>query len=449
MSTKDQLPFSSTQVPDAFYGHQGFDPAHSLFHYNGWGTTTNFAFRRRPLDTIGSALKYGHSATFRFDRSAFMRGPAQLYIKRSALSQPEDEDEYNCFVDFEGFAMLDRVEVWHGQNLIQRVPGEVLYLDYLKHKNLEQQRATDRLVNGNKSIAERRALATGTAELWIDLRRLWFTGNPKQYFICSATASELEVRVFLNPLASIVQKSASANAVPEATILTGQLYTLDVHVEDDEKDYLLSRTVDPKGLNYKFIDYEVQLNQGIPHGQSQYSIQLQNLKGACTVLDMVLTINPNGNILGNGTQLDRVPLRGKTGGTHTRNNAWYGGADADYDTVADGVYPDVYQTAKKWDIKSADVTVWEGISDDYQRFYIWPLHFVGPVDNSPVYTAVFGFLPGDHGNCSGHKTWSAMTNPTVTLYWDTPPPFDLLASFYSNNHNNVQHHKNEVFKTFN
>lgn len=208
------------------------------------------------MEPFGQALQYGGYSIFRFDRSSFMRGPVQLHIQRSALSQPAGftgapNAPYNCFVDFEAFAALNKVEVWHGQNLVQRITGEMLYLDYSKNMDIEAQKAAQKLLLGNTPTATRITYANEVMDMWVDLRRLWFTGNPRRYFLCTATASELEVRVYLNPLASIIQQSATANGVATCTILQGELVTFDVQVEDDEKKFLLSSTETSEGINYK------------------------------------------------------------------------------------------------------------------------------------------------------------------------------------------------------
>lgn len=382
---------------------------------------------------------------FRFDRSSFMRGPVQLHIQRGALSQPGGftglpNAPYNCFVDFEALAALQKVEVWHGQNLVQRITGEMLYLDYCKSMDIEAQKAAQKLLLGNTPTATRVTYANQTMDMWVDLRRLWFTGNPRRYFLCTATASELELRVYLNPLTSIIQQSANANGAVTCNILQGELVTFDVQVEDDEKKFLLASTETSEGINYKFNDCELQLNSLIPHGTQQAQIQLTNLKGACYALDMLLKINPQGNIQSDATNLDLVPLTGKTGGTHTKNNAYFGAADCGGNTLPAGVNPsgDVYQLAKSWQLVSADVIVWDTTPDIYQRYYIFPFYYRGVTDGSPIYTAVLSMVPTDAGNCSGHKTFSAMINPTVTVNYPGAIPYDQFASFYSHVYNNIQ-----------
>lgn len=99
----------------------------------------------------------------------------------------------------------------------------------------------------------------------------------------------------------------------------------------------------------------------MPVGTAQAKLQLTNLKGACYALDMLLKINPQGSIRNDATNLDLVPLTGKTGGTNTKNNAYYGSADCSGNTMPTGVNPsgDVYQLCKDWGIVSADVILWD------------------------------------------------------------------------------------------
>lgn len=119
---------------------------------------------------------------------------------------------------------------------------------------------------------------------------------------------------------------------------------------------------------------------------------------------MLLKINPQGSIRSDATNLDLVPLTGKTGGTNTKNNAYYGSADCSGNTMPTGVNPsgDVYQLCKDWGIVSADVILWDQTpgwptlshiprslsnqtsADIYQRYYIFPFYYRGVTDGSPI-----------------------------------------------------------------
>jgi len=474
MSAKELLPYSSTQVQDAYYTAGSFDPTHSMFAYDGWTTCSNFAFRRRRLDPIGQQLTYGATSVFRLDRSAFLRGPMQLAITRSALAQPSgtvSNTNYNCFVDFEGFAMLEQVEVWDGQTKLQTVTGDDLYNDYLKNKDNQEQIATEYLVNGNLPLnmgapggRDRIDMALAPADLFIDLRRLWFTVTPKKYLICTATSNEVEVRVTIRQLNSIVQSTTNqyptgAMGTAAASITSGQLITFDVAVEPPEMNFLIDQTQTDTGVNYKFNDIEYQNDILVPAGQTAYIISLLNLKGACYSFEFYLRINPNGNISTLNTaqsiqDFNNMPIRRKPpGGVNLRNNAWYGHMDTSYAANPDVNLPqyvgeDVYRTVDVHAITTSDIIVWDWTADAYSRYYIFPLYHRGTVGNSPLYVCPLGLVPGDSSNCSGHKTFSAMINPVLKLNWNTAPVYDQLLNITANVYNNIQYHKNEIFKTF-
>jgi hypothetical protein len=469
MSAKDLLPFSATQVQDAFYTQPQFSPSHSMFVYDGWTTMTNMAFRRRRLDAIGAPLNYGSTATYRLDRSAFMRGPLQLNIRRTPLTQPGgtvNNTNYNCFVDFEGFAMIQSIEVWHGQNLVQRVTGEMLYHDFLKNMDEQEQNAVCELVHGQMPLGPTVAgaitdgartrvdAAQQTRELFINLRKLWFTANPRKYLLCTATATEVEIRITLRNLSEITQSTGVAYPTG-ASVALAQLISFDVAVEQDEMAYLLSQTETDTGLNYKFNDVEVQLDVPIQAGQTSYIVPLTNLKGACFDLDFALRYNPRGSIASAADAVrDHMPLRGKVAGagTHLRNNAWFGSTDSYWNTTVggDAAYNgrDVYKVVDYHSFTTADIIVWDRCPDRYSRFYIFPTYYKGVVGNSPLYCLPLSMIPSDGTNCSGHKTISAMINPVLKLEWQNPVDYDLLLNVYSNVYNNVQHHRNELFKTF-
>lgn len=468
MSAKELLPFSSTAVQDVYYTAGRFDPSHSLFPYDGWTTVTNFAMRHRRLDPIGAPCQYGSLAIFRLDRSVFLRGPMQLHLRRTALTQPAGsttDANYSCFVDFEGFATIGHVEVWHGQNMLQRTTGERLYKDYLKNKDFQEQKATDQLIFGNQPLGpgvnngkNRIDRATTTQDMYIDLRTIWFTTNPRKYLMCNATSNEVEIRVFLRNLSEITQ--STNNAYPTgASVVLGQLITLDIAVEQAEESWLLSQTEQATGINYKFNDVESMYDVPVQAGQQTYIVPMTNFKGACFSLDFALRINPRGNILTlNTTQsnqdLNGMPIRNKvSGGLHLRNNAWFGHNDAAFNALPIINLPqyvgmDVYRTVDFHSISTTDIIVWDRCSDAQSRYLYWPTFYRGTVGNSPLYSCILGMVPGDSHNCSGHKSWSAMINPVLRLEFVTAPTYDLLMDMDSNVYNNIQHHKNELFRTF-
>lgn len=472
MSAKDLLPFSSTQVQDAFYTTPNFAPAHSMFVYDGWTTVDNFAFRRRRLDPIGAPVQYGSQATFRLDRSAFLRGPMQLVLRRTGLTQPTgtiSNTNYNCFVDYEGFAMINTIEIWHGQNKVQTVTGEQLYIDYIKNMDQWEQMAAEQLIYGRMPLGPlnggpftsgaftRVDAAQETRELYINLRKIWFTANPRKYLLCTATATEVEVRVTLRNLSEITQ-STGPTYPSGAQVVLGQLVTFDVAVEPEEMQYLLGQTETPTGLNYKFNDVEVQLDIPITHGQPSYIVQLTNLKGACFDLDFAIRYDPRGNMYTNtdSTSVSAYaysPIRGKVpNGTNLRNNSYFGSTDSLWNSTTGGnaafVGMDVYNVVDYHSVTTADIIVWDRCADRYSRFYIFPTYFKGLPGGSPVYCMPLSMIPSDGTNCSGHKTVSAMINPVLKLEYVVPPVYDQLLNIYSNVYNNVQHHRNELFKTF-
>jgi hypothetical protein len=430
MSAKDLLPFSSTQVQDAFYTTPSFSPEHSMFIYDGWTTCTNMAFRRRRLDPIGAPLQYGSQAVYRLDRSAFLRGPMQLNIRRTGLTQPSgtvSSTNYRCFCDFEGFACIETIEIWHGQNKVQSVSGSDLYHDYIKNLDQFEQNAVDQLINGDMPLGPKAGAFTSgaftrvdsaqeTRELFINLRKLWFTANPRKYLLCTATATEVEVRIKLRNLSEFTQ-SVDTTPGAGASVVLGQLITFDVAVEPEEMQFLLGQTETQTGLNYKFNDVEVQLDVPVKAGQPSYIIPLTNLKGASLDLDFALRYDPRGNVMADATAIDHLPIRGKVGGTHLRNNSWYGSVDSSWNTTTGGLAAyvglDVYQVVDYHTISTADIILWvltaslcanasftdifsqDRCPDRYSRYYIFPTFFKGPSGRSPLYCCPLSMIPTD------------------------------------------------------
>jgi hypothetical protein len=400
MSGKDLLPFSSTQAPDAYYTKPRFTrPSDSLFTYMGWVTKCNYAHRRRQMSQFGVLPSYGTTAVFRFDRSAFKRGPVQLRWTRSALTG-QGGATFQRFVDFEGYATILDIEVVYGQNRLFYMTGDQLYI---KHRLLKDQRESDAanmLVFGDQSIADRNTLAASSQTLTVDLP-LWWTLDPSLYFIGTGTSHELEVRIRLRPLTDITQTDGTT--APTGSITQMWMQPLDIYVEDDEKRWHHAQLESADGIHYLIEDTELQLNNLLTAGQTSYQIQLSNFKGACK--ELIVVVRP----------------------------------DADRDTSAPNQTNQLfgYTQILSMGVVASDVTVMDTLDDAYLRFYTWPLYHRG-VPGDFIYTHAFAMAPENYKHGTGHKTWSAMTNPILTINFSGALGANQRVDIYSVIYNNIQ-----------
>jgi hypothetical protein len=402
MSGKDLLPFSSTQAPDAYYTKPRFTrPSDSLFTYMGWVTKCNYAHRRRQMAQFGVLPSYGTTAVFRFDRSAFKRGPVQLRWTRSALTGAGGAT-FQRYVDFEGYATILDIEVVYGQNRLFYMTGEQLYL---KHRMLKDQRESDAanlLVFGDQSVADRTTLAASAQTLTVDLPLYW-TLDPSLYFIGTGTSHELEVRIRLRDLGSIT--NTDGTATPTGGITAMWLQPLDIYVEDDEKRWHHAQLESADGIHYLIEDTELQLNNLITAGQTSYQIQLSNFKGACK--ELIVVVRPDAD---------------RSATAPNPNNALFN-----------------YTQIGSMGVIASDVVVMDTLDDAYLRFYIWPLYHRG-VPGDFIYVHPFAMAPENYKHGTGHKTWSAMTNPILTINFNSALAANQRVDLYSVIYNNIQHH---------
>jgi hypothetical protein len=411
MSGKDQLQFSTSQPQDAYYTKPEFaSPSDSLFYYMGWVTKTNFAQRRRQLTAYGTQAAYGSTVTFRFDKSAFKRGPVQLRWTRSALTGTGGAT-FQRFVDFEGYASIANIDVYHGQNRLFTITGDLMQILHRLMKDQRQSDAANMLVFGDQSVADRNTLAAASATLTVDLP-LWWTYDPTLYFISTGTAHELEIRVTMRPLAEITQTDGTS--APTGSITNMYLLPLDVHVEDDEKGVHHAAIESKTGIHYMIQDYEYHTNIQLASGNTQYQIQLTNFKGAAKALIMV--IRP----------------------------------EADRDITAPNATNEYYNYTQidTWQWTAADVTIFDLLDDRYCRFYINEKYFPG-VPGDFIYVAPLGAAPANYKHGTGHKTVTGMTNPLLTINFASALAVNQRVDLYLLVNNNIQHHKSELYKTFN
>jgi hypothetical protein len=427
MSGKDLLPMSSTQAPDAFYTRPNFDsPADSPFVYLGWQTKTNFAMRRRQLDTFGSPAAYGQTAIFRIDKSAFKRGPIQLRVTRSALTvQGGGTAAATSFVDQEAAASVALVEFYYGQNRIQQFTGEQLYHKAIMNLRQEQLDAFNALGFGGLSQVSRNA-ATGLAsssQTWtIDLSSmLYFCEKPSKYLIGTGVSQEPEIRITFSTLGQVTQTDGTST--PLGSITRAWLVPLDIFVEDDEKRYQHAQLESADGIFYKIMDTEYQLNNLLAAGSTSYQIQLNNFKGACVFLAATLR-NDGALTVGGVPQGFRQPVAPNT------INAMFN-----------------YQPFQTWQGQAADVIFLDQTDDIFARYYLFPLLFPG-VPGQYLYIHSFSLNPLNTDIDMGHKTWAAFTNPILQITFATALSVNFRCDLWSYNDNNVQHQRNEIYKTF-
>lgn len=411
MSGADLLQYSTSASIDPFFRKAKITSgADSVFTPVGWRTFTNFAIRRRAIVPINGVPSYGGQSMFKEDKSVWQRGPHQLQIVRSALAV-QGNGTFSRFVDYEGYEMINYIQVFYGANLLFQVYGDWLMIEHKLNESWRNAKMTETLLFGEKTQTERNKLASAQQTLYVDLP-LPFCKTPGLFFFSVLIATELQINVFWKPLASITQTNAT-NTAPTGTILSVNMITTDFHVMGDERQVGSQLALSQEGITYRILDWENQSFQ-LTSGQPTYAVQLTNIKGAMVEVIMILRKL--------SALTTTLPSVGQT-------------------------YND-YQQIANWTITTGGVILVDQIDDVYSRFYIDPLYHSNLM-GSYIYMWSFSMEPESMINATGHKTAAAMTAPTLTITLPATLAVNAQLDVYTRTNNLWSLNGGEIKRVFN
>jgi len=398
MSGVELLQLSTSNPVDPFWRKSSLQSEDdSPFHYAGWRTFTNFAKRRRDTDPYsGKGSGYGGRFVFRPDKTAFLRGATQLILDRSALTV-QGNGTFARFVDYEGFMAIKQIDIKYGSNTLYTVTGDQMLIDH-KDRELRQQQMTEEIVFGNRSVAERDALAASPQVLIIDLFSLPYTKNPSRYLPLTAIAHELEIQVQLQPL-SLITQTDSTTAYPTCTINNLTLRTLDIHLMNDERNYIHQKTLNKEGINYRIVDWEQQTEQ-LQAGQTIYNINLTNLKGPA--IEFIFTLRRQSDMLGT------LP---------TASQSFTN-----------------FQDLSSWLVQAGSIIVIDEHDSRYCRFYLNPLYH-SSYGGDLIFRGSFSLDTESDYNVAGHKTFASMVTPKLVIKFATALATNLQLDIYIRTNN--------------
>jgi hypothetical protein len=144
--------------------------------------------------------------------------------------------------------LLEYVELVIGGQVIEKITGEYIYLHQQLHNTNDDTTQTLYFLNGHGNFLT----YTGDYTYYLDLP-FYFYRNPSLAIpTCALTKQQVEVRIKLRPLSELIFAGAPANAV--ASIKKMSLDAEFIYVENDEKNFLMSRPVE-------YVITQLQLSQ--------------------------------------------------------------------------------------------------------------------------------------------------------------------------------------------
>lgn len=354
------------------------DHADSPFVYPGYRTVTNYSTEKvvvQPRDRQG--VNFGAQTTYKLDLQGDFIGKIVRKVTMSAVT-PGGGATYTRFVDKAGVALSDEIEVKYGVNRLPKVRDNELEAWYLGKKlDYEEQETLDELVAGNKSAAERDALAAAQQTWYIEVP-VWWASDPRAYIHQHSLAQELEIKFNNRSLLSLLDTDDNT----ATATFTEELHVLYYHVNNQESNAHTMRLRQETGIVYGITSMQRVPQKTVPASSTEFTVDLQNL--TLPSRGLICQLRKKANVLNPG-----------------------------------GTQPNDYYKYETIDTLSCESSAGEFVrpqDDLYNRLFLQPKYFPGrPGDKS--YFLSFAFEPCDPLHASGHLSISNLNNPVFKAQW--------------------------------
>jgi len=196
-----------------------------------------------------------------------------------------------------------------------------------------------------------------------------------------------------------------------------------VHLDGDERDFYTANTETEDGVIRLIDDFKMEkvlIPTGTPAGE--YRIKINNFRSSTKVFAFILR---RYNALVSDPFAGNKPFEAFEG----PNLPGY-----------------AYQLAYFY-LEGADGRIMDPIEDNYNRYYMHPLHHISPASNA-MYEVNWAITPDDYGNASGSYNLGNTTNTTLVLNLKQMLAEPLEITMMANEYNTVQHVRGDLIKNF-
>lgn len=387
-----------------------FAPALSAYGFKGYSKLPNWEKEIQPIQPVSASTSLGSTIRFVFPKRSTFIGRHHLVATISAVT-PNGGGTARC-VDFAGFRLYPAIQYRFGSNMIQVLDYLTLHILHKQNKRREEREAEAVLVGGDLSIAEREALALAPQTFYTDMP-CWWTNHPSTYLNRDALSHDLEMAVTVCSAGDLTQ--GTSGTIPSVTLSSLSIRAILHHVEDDERDYHTAVTLNGPGNVMTIRDFEEQLGNVLPGGQTRYIINMALLKSVAGEFRFVFR---------------RTTALTSPG---TVNNK-------PFDYV---VFDNDFLT---WEIKASGIQV---VSPETGRENIY-IHNASEHTGQagiPFYGYTAAMDAEDFINSTGHHNYGGFSSPQLILTFAADPG-PLLLDMWVLANNTVQHVKGEIVKNF-
>ena len=375
----------NNNVSDALFQTTFDDLFSSPWGYRGYKTRPDFSRQRIDITPDNTGVTYGGVIRFTIPKRAAILRRLSFACTTAALSGPT----LPRFVDFAPFRLLEKTLMRYGSNEIQDIRPLQHYIEMRHDYRRKDQEAIARLAAGDLSAAERIALATARQD-WLVHIPFHFSETPDKCIFLEGLGFPIEIDITTSSLADITTGS-SATAVAGGALTNVRLVAELIHIEDYERDFHIERSLDEVGLLQAVRDFRYQPALAVTAAAATFDYPLTNLKGSCYEVRFVCQTV---------TEATSSTTGGATATTDDKDFfnfvTWTATADDTWILQASGINV-IDPMTEQWNVNVENRDLHSGDPGDL------------------IYGQAFTYQPEDKRNCTGHKTWAGMTNPTIQI----------------------------------
>lgn len=277
------------------------DPALNQFHPRTWEKGINHAPDHVDYSTVNSSANTGYNRDIKFelDSSLVLGGKVQYRYKRGAVSGLTlGTDQFVRFLDFEGYNSIEKVTwLYDNKKEFLTQTGEEMIWDMQRYASKQKRALLAKQQNGDKSCAERNALALAS-DKWVivDLQVPWDNDDFRKGIPMNALPAKIVCIITMKPIAKCIQTNAGSGT-PDCSISTAELRVFGVQLGEEYQDYLFD-SVSGSGYPVKISTCEKELSSQIEitsvASENIKDIRLPSIKNA--VFDLYFIMRKDADV---------------------------------------------------------------------------------------------------------------------------------------------------------
>lgn len=378
----------------------------SYFWYHGYRTIKNFFLVRNDVVPQESGITWGGKSNFKIPNIADKWGKVQLMFQVGILTTTGGT--FRRFEDFLGFLAWEWIELAFSTNEVYTIYPEDLWKKYRTSLGIEHRDAEAEIIAGDKSDAERDALATATQQMIVDLS-FPHTRSTTTWMEIMQLAQEPRIQIKWRNLQEIVTTDGT---VPVASLNDIKLRCTYVHFDNDERDNNTFRVEQEDGVIRLFDDFKLEQSPIIPSGTvGEHRIKINNFRTSTKTFSFI--VRPYEAL--------NTPLNNDHFGSMIPVSSYY--------------------------LEGADGKIINPIEDLYYRFHLFPEYHEAPAGEF-LYEVNFGLEPDNLIDASGSYNFGNATNITLVLVFNAVLEGDFVCTMMANEYNTHQHVRGDVQKNF-